>query len=122
MVNLIVKKLIQQRTGSKSDLALGGCHALTTKQHFPSRWRECEARDTDQDSPIQLTPREGENVGDLVALYAALEHEAITALAYRYWQERGCPDGSSPSWPSVYLTDFAERREDSPALEAARGR
>jgi hypothetical protein len=23
------------------------------------------------------------------------EHEAIAALAHRYWQERGCPEGSA---------------------------
>jgi hypothetical protein len=33
--------------------------------------------------------------GDLTSLRAALEHDAITALAHRYWQERGCPEGSA---------------------------
>ena len=32
---------------------------------------------------------------DLASLYAALEHDAIAALAHRYWQERGCPEGSA---------------------------
>jgi hypothetical protein len=32
---------------------------------------------------------------DLTSLLAALEHERIAALAYFFWQERGCPDGSS---------------------------
>jgi hypothetical protein len=32
---------------------------------------------------------------DLASLYAALDHEAIAALAHRYWQERGCPEGSA---------------------------
>lgn len=32
---------------------------------------------------------------DLTSLYAALEHDAIAALAHRYWQERGCPVGSA---------------------------
>jgi hypothetical protein len=31
---------------------------------------------------------------DLNSLLAALEHERIAALAYSYWQQRGCPDGS----------------------------
>ncbi len=31
---------------------------------------------------------------DLNALLAALEHERIAALAYFYWQQRGCPIGS----------------------------
>ncbi|MGD0302210.1 MAG: DUF2934 domain-containing protein [Bryobacteraceae bacterium] len=31
---------------------------------------------------------------DLNALLAALEHERIEALAYSFWQERGCPEGS----------------------------
>jgi hypothetical protein len=31
---------------------------------------------------------------DLNALLAALEHERIAALAYAYWEQRGCPQGS----------------------------
>ncbi len=31
---------------------------------------------------------------DLNSLLATLEHERIAALAYFYWQQRGCPDGS----------------------------
>jgi hypothetical protein len=31
---------------------------------------------------------------DLNSLLAALEHERIAALAYLYWQQRGCPEGS----------------------------
>jgi hypothetical protein len=31
---------------------------------------------------------------DLNSLLAALEHERIATLAYFYWQQRGCPDGS----------------------------
>jgi Protein of unknown function (DUF2934) len=31
---------------------------------------------------------------DLNSLLAALEHERIAALAYFYWQQRGCPEGS----------------------------
>ena len=31
---------------------------------------------------------------DLNSLLAALEHERISALAYLYWQQRGCPEGS----------------------------
>ena len=31
---------------------------------------------------------------DLTSLLAALEHERIAALAYFFWQERGCPEGS----------------------------
>ena len=31
---------------------------------------------------------------DLQSLLAALEHERISTLAYFYWQQRGCPEGS----------------------------
>jgi hypothetical protein len=31
---------------------------------------------------------------DLNSLLAALEHERIATLAYFYWQQRGCPEGS----------------------------
>ncbi len=31
---------------------------------------------------------------DLNSLLSALEHERIAALAYLYWRERGCPEGS----------------------------
>jgi hypothetical protein len=31
---------------------------------------------------------------DLNSLLAALEHERIATLAYFYWQQRGCPNGS----------------------------
>lgn len=55
-----------------------------------------KARDTDRHAKVQLAPDEerGSRV-DLASLYAALEHEAIAALAHRYWLERGCPDGSA---------------------------
>ena len=32
---------------------------------------------------------------DLDALLAALEHERIAMTAYYFWQQRGCPNGSS---------------------------
>ncbi len=32
---------------------------------------------------------------DLDALLAALEHQRIAAVAYFFWQQRGCPHGSS---------------------------
>jgi hypothetical protein len=32
---------------------------------------------------------------DLTSLYHALEREAVTALAHRYWRDRGCPEGSA---------------------------
>lgn len=32
---------------------------------------------------------------DLDALLAALEHERIAITAYYFWQQRGCPHGSS---------------------------
>ena len=32
---------------------------------------------------------------DLDALLAALEHERIAVTAYYFWQQRGCPHGSS---------------------------
>jgi hypothetical protein len=55
-----------------------------------------EATDTDRNATIQSTSnRERASGRDLGSLYAALEHEAITALAHRYWQERGCPEGSA---------------------------
>jgi hypothetical protein len=31
---------------------------------------------------------------DLTSLLAALEHERIASLAYLYWHQRGCPEGS----------------------------
>jgi hypothetical protein len=31
---------------------------------------------------------------DLNSLLAVLEHERIATLAYFYWQQRGCPEGS----------------------------
>lgn len=31
---------------------------------------------------------------DLNSLLAALEHERIATLAFFYWHERGCPEGS----------------------------
>jgi Protein of unknown function (DUF2934) len=34
------------------------------------------------------------NYPDLTSLLAALEHERIAALAYLYWRQRGCPEGS----------------------------
>jgi hypothetical protein len=55
-----------------------------------------EATDTDQNPTIQSTPDEERASGrDLASLYAALEHDTIAALAHRYWQERGCPEGSA---------------------------
>lgn len=32
---------------------------------------------------------------DLDSLLAALEHERIATVAYYFWQQRGCPHGSS---------------------------
>jgi hypothetical protein len=32
---------------------------------------------------------------DLDSLLAALEHERIATVAYYFWQQRGCPIGSS---------------------------
>jgi|SRR5271156_1758652 len=55
-----------------------------------------EATDTDRNAPIQSTSdRECASGRNLCSLYETLEHEAITALAHRYWQERGCPEGSA---------------------------
>lgn len=34
------------------------------------------------------------NYPDLTSLLAGLEHERIATLAYLYWQQRGCPEGS----------------------------
>jgi len=45
--------------------------------------------------PGQVTQKPAEATNpDLNSLLAALEHERISALAYFYWQQRGCPDGS----------------------------
>jgi hypothetical protein len=55
-----------------------------------------EATDTDRNATIQSTSdRECASGRGHASLYAALEHDAITALAHRYWQERGCPEGSA---------------------------
>jgi hypothetical protein len=53
-------------------------------------------RETDRRSVIQsASDKELSFKRDLTSLHAALEHEAIVALAHRYWQERGCPEGSA---------------------------
>ena len=45
--------------------------------------------------PAEVTQKPAEATNpDLNSLLAALEHERISALAYFYWQQRGCPDGS----------------------------
>jgi hypothetical protein len=55
-----------------------------------------KTRETDGQSVGQpARDRELNRRRDLTFLYAALEHEAIVALAHRYWQERGCPEGSA---------------------------
>ena len=51
-----------------------------------------EATDTHRKANIRSVPHEER---DLTSLYAALEHDAIAALAHRYWLERGCPEGSA---------------------------
>jgi hypothetical protein len=37
----------------------------------------------------------GRTYPDLDSLLAALEHERIATVAYYFWQQRGCPHGSS---------------------------
>src|ERR1039458_5248188 len=58
-----------------------------------------KARERGSHATIQLAPDEerGSRIEptSLCAACAALEHQAIAALAYRYWQERGCPEGSA---------------------------
>jgi len=45
--------------------------------------------------PAEVTPKPAETTNpDLNSLLAALEHERISGLAYFYWEQRGCPDGS----------------------------
>jgi hypothetical protein len=49
----------------------------------------------DWNATIQSAPDRDRGSGrDPASLYAALEREAIASLAHRYWQERGCPEGS----------------------------
>jgi hypothetical protein len=51
----------------------------------------------DRRAPVQLPAnyKERRSAHDLGSLYAALEHQAIAAIAHRYWRERGCPEGSA---------------------------
>src|ERR1700733_10469284 len=51
----------------------------------------------DRRPPVQLDVNyeERRSTRDLGSLYAALEHQAIAAIAHGYWQERGCPEGSA---------------------------
>ena len=46
-------------------------------------------------SSVAAVPGTQGDYPDLTALLAALEYERIAALAYFYWQQRGCPEGSS---------------------------
>jgi hypothetical protein len=51
----------------------------------------------EQQAPTSPATFEGPVIAaypDLNSLLAALEHERIAALAYFFWQQRGCPDGS----------------------------
>ena len=45
-------------------------------------------------SPAAVEAPPNTSYPDLTSLLAALEHERIAALAYFYWQQRGCPEGS----------------------------
>ncbi len=45
-------------------------------------------------SSATMTAPGAANYPDLTSLLAALEHERIAALAYLYWHQRGCPEGS----------------------------
>jgi hypothetical protein len=52
--------------------------------------------DMDRNASIHSTSdEEGARGRELASLYTTLEHDAIAALAHRYWQERGCPQGSA---------------------------
>jgi hypothetical protein len=51
----------------------------------------------EQQAPTSPATVEGSGIAtypDLNSLLAALEHERIAALAYFFWQQRGCPEGS----------------------------
>jgi hypothetical protein len=55
------------------------------------------ARQLDKHEPTALAVVEKPGAvthPDLNALLAVLEHERIATLAYFYWQQRGCPEGS----------------------------
>jgi hypothetical protein len=45
-------------------------------------------------SPTVVNEPGNASYPDLTSLLAALEHERIATLAYFYWQQRGCPEGS----------------------------
>jgi hypothetical protein len=63
---------------SEQEAAVGTQTATATEQH-PAEVPQ---------KPAQVTN------SDLESLLAALESERISALAYFYWQQRGCPVGS----------------------------
>jgi len=49
----------------------------------------------DEQHPTETAQKTAEGTNpDLESLLAALENERISALAYFYWQQRGCPTGS----------------------------
>src|ERR1700733_15291630 len=71
-----------------------------------------KGRDTDPHAKGQLaTDEERDREMDLCSLYAALEHEAITALAHGYWQERGRPEGSAAEDWFLAEQDFHNKTE-----------
>jgi hypothetical protein len=50
---------------------------------------------TDRNATVHSASYEQFVGGRALASDAALEHEAIAAIAHHYWQERGCPEGSA---------------------------
>jgi hypothetical protein len=71
-----------------------------------------KATDIERNATTRSTP--GEELArrrDLTSLRAALEHDAITALAHRYWRERGCPEGSAAEDWFRAEHDFHDRVE-----------
>jgi hypothetical protein len=64
---------------SEQEATVGTQTAAVTEQHPADHAQK----------PAQVTNP------DLESLLGALEYERISALAYFYWQQRGCPVGSS---------------------------
>ena len=55
-----------------------------------------KAADTDRKATTRSAPdEERASRHDLISWHAALERDAIIALAHHYWHERGCPEGSA---------------------------
>lgn len=55
---------------------------------------DAAATQVDQSATVRAEKSGNGTYPDLDSLLAALEHERIAALAYFFWQQRGCPAGS----------------------------